>query len=138
MENLFEKYGSIKDNIHTLTPREAFEAIRDGALYVDLRAAELSDYKIPDIPDIFLLPLVLYKEAYQKLPKDRHLILADSSGLKSRDVAAFLQEKGYEKVAHMAGGFVEWERDGLPVREDINERLSGACACQLKPRDRMK
>ncbi len=138
MENLFERYGSIKNGIQTLTPREAYEAIKDGALYIDLRAAELSAYKIPDIPDIFLLPLALYKEAYHKLPAERYLILADSSGLKSRDVASFLQDRGYDKVSHMAGGFVEWERDGLPIREDINERLTGACACQLKPRDRMK
>ena len=35
----------------------------------------------------------------------------------------------------MAGGIVDWERDGLPVKTNIEERLSGSCMCQLKPRE---
>ncbi len=138
MRNPFKNTGSIKNNILTLTPRETAEAVQKGALYVDLRETDFSDYKIPDVPDIFLLPLSMFKKAWRKLPKDRYLILADSSGLKSRQSVSFLKENDYKKVAQMAGGFLEWERDGLPVREDIDERLTGACACQLKPRDRLK
>ena len=32
----------------------------------------------------------------------------------------------------MAGGLVEWERDGLPLQVNLKEELSGQCACQLK------
>jgi len=42
---------------------------------------------------------------------------------------------GYENVADMAGGIVDWERDGLPLTTEINSRLSGSCMCQLKPRE---
>ena len=34
-----------------------------------------------------------------------------------------------------SGGFVDWERDGLPVTPDISARLSGSCMCQIKPRE---
>ncbi len=125
--------GKVKN---TLTPREAYKAINEGALYVDLRQKDFSDYKIPDIPDIFFLPLEYLEKEWDKLPADRHLILSDSSGLKSRKALDSLREKGLMHISHMAGGFVEWERDGLPVRQDLNERLTGACACQLRPRDR--
>ena len=136
MQNLFEGFGISKEGITSLSPREAFLLIQKGALYVDLRDTDFSDFKIPDVPDIFLLPQKMLKTAFNKLPADRHLILADSSGLHSKAAVKFLKENGYEKVAHLAGGFVEWERDGFPVRVDVNERLSGACACQLKPRER--
>ncbi len=42
---------------------------------------------------------------------------------------------GYENVANMAGGIVDWERDGLPLTTDISNRLSGSCMCQLKARE---
>ena len=138
MDNLLNKYGTLSDGIRTVSPRESLEVINRGGLFVDLRGKNFTDFKIPDIPDIFLMPHRLLSEEYSKLPADRALIVADSTGLKSKEAVRFLQEKGFDQVAHRAGGFVEWERDGLPVREDINERLTGACACQLKPRDRMK
>ncbi len=137
MQDLFKDTGKEKNGLLTLTPRESAEVIEKGALYVDLRDATLSEYKIPDVPDIFLLPMEHLKDQYRELPGDRHLILADASGLKNREAVKFLQSKGFDKVAHMAGGFIEWERDGLPVREDLDQRLTGACACQLKPRDRL-
>ncbi|MFO7873435.1 MAG: rhodanese-like domain-containing protein [Bacteroidales bacterium] len=138
MEPIFENMGRCKDGIVTLTPREALKAINKGALFVDLRDTDFSDFKIPDIQDIFILPLDQLQENLDKIPRDRHLILADSSGLKSKEAVRILKDNGFENTANMAGGFIEWERDGLPVREDLNERLSGACACQLKPRERLK
>ncbi|MFP4063919.1 MAG: rhodanese-like domain-containing protein [Bacteroidales bacterium] len=138
MDKPLDKYGTLRDDVRTVSPRECLELVSQGGLIVDLRGKNFTDFKIPDIPDIFLMPHRLLSEEYHKLPADRVLILADSTGLKSKEAVRFLQDKGFTQVAHMAGGFVEWERDGLPVREDINERLTGACACQLKPRDRMK
>jgi len=35
----------------------------------------------------------------------------------------------------MADGIVDWEHDGLPLKTNIEERLSGSCLCQLKPRE---
>lgn len=138
MDKRLDKYGTLRDGVRTVSPRESLELVSQGGLIVDLRGKNFTDFKIPDIPDIFLMPHRLLSEEYNKLPADRVLIVADSTGLKSKEAVRFLQDKGFTQVAQMAGGFVEWERDGLPVREDINERLTGACACQLKPRDRMK
>ena len=46
-----------------------------------------------------------------------------------------MNSHGYDNVANMAGGIVDWERDGLPLTTDINNRLSGSCMCQLKARE---
>ena len=70
-----------------------------------------------------------------ELPQDRYLIFADTVGLRSKEAVLFLKRKGFEKIANMAGGIVDWERDGLPLKSNIEERLSGSCMCQLKPRE---
>ncbi len=46
-----------------------------------------------------------------------------------------MRDKGFKNVASMSDGFAEWERDGFPVIVDVNERLTGTCACQLKPQE---
>ncbi len=33
---------------------------------------------------------------------------------------------------------VDWDRDGLPLKTNFEERLSGSCMCQLKPREGKK
>jgi len=38
----------------------------------------------------------------------------------------------------MARRIVDWERDGLPLKANIEDRLSGSCKCQLKPREGKK
>jgi 3-mercaptopyruvate sulfurtransferase SseA len=72
------------------------------------------------------------------LPQDKHLIFADSVGLRSKDAVVLLKNRGFKNIANMAGGIVDWERDGLPIKTEIEERLSGSCMCQLKPRERRK
>jgi hypothetical protein len=47
-----------------------------------------------------------------------------------------LISRGFTKVAGLAGGIVEWERDGLPLLLDNKARLSGSCMCQLKFRNK--
>lgn len=127
------------DGIRSLTPREAYELNQqDDAMIVDLRETDYTAFKRFNVVDVVNFPLSVIKERHDRLPHNRLLILADSSGLRTREIALFLIKEGHKEVATMAGGFVEWERDRLPVSTDINQRLSGACACQLKPRERKK
>jgi predicted sulfurtransferase len=72
------------------------------------------------------------------LPQDKYLIFADTVGLRSKEAVVLLKDKGFKKIANMAGGIVDWERDGFPLKANIEERLSGSCMCQLKPRERGK
>ncbi len=135
---LFENTGVLRGDILNLTPKESLQLVKKGAFIIDLRDPDYLDYKIFDVENMINIPLSVLKDNTDKLPKDKALILADSSGLHSKSGVKALKEEGFENIANMAGGFLEWERDGLPVSIDINERLSGSCACQLKPRERNK
>ena len=74
-------------------------------------------------------------QRFSESPQDKYLIFADTVGLGSKEAVVLLKVKGFNKVANMAGGIVDWERDGLPLKTNIEERLSGSCMCQLKPRE---
>jgi rhodanese-related sulfurtransferase len=47
----------------------------------------------------------------------RRIILHCASGGRSALAAATLQDLGYERVAHMSGGFNAWKEAGKPVRD---------------------
>lgn len=135
MPNLFDNYGILTKEILSLTPRETRELVNRGAFLIDLRDMDFVDYKAFDIPHVLNLPLNEFEQSLEKLDKGGYYILADTSGLKSREFVQKMLDKGFMYAGSMSGGFLEWERDGLPVRVDVNERLSGSCACQLKPRE---
>jgi rhodanese-related sulfurtransferase len=136
MQDLFKNYGIMTRGVLSVTPREALELIDKGAFILDLREMDLIDFKAFGVKHVVNTPMSTFDETIETLDPDAFYILADSSGLKARLHAEKMIDKGFKHVATMGGGFIEWERDGLPVSVDVNERLSGACACQLKPRER--
>ncbi len=137
MINIFKKYGIVSCGILNVSPREAFDLLKKGALIVDVREEKLRSFKSFDIPGLIYFPVSRIEKEFKNLSPDKYLIFADTAGLKSKEAVLFLQGKGYDKIANMAGGIIDWERDGLPIKTDNSVRLSGSCICQLKPRDKM-
>ena len=135
MSGLFDNYGFVSGGILNVTPREAFELCGKGAVIVDVREEYLNNFKNFDVPEIIFIPISSLVHKLSELPQDRYLIFADTVGLRSKEAVVLLKEKGFIIIANMAGGIVDWERDGLPLKTNIEERLSGSCMCQLKPRE---
>lgn len=120
-----------------LTPQEAYsEATEGDAIIVDVREERLTGYKCFNVPRVIYLPKSRILEEYTDLPADIPLIIADSVGLRSQEVMEILIEKRFSNIANLAGGIVEWEHDGLPLKIDISEQLDGSCVCQLRPRNK--
>jgi rhodanese-related sulfurtransferase len=136
MNDAFENHGILTRGILALSPRESFALVTTDVFILDTRDSDFSDYKAFNVSNVFYLPENEFEGKFTQMDKGIYYVLSDSSGLKSRGFAEKMLAAGFEHVAYMSGGFVEWERDGLPVRTDIHQRLSGACACQLKPRDK--
>ena len=135
MKTDFEKLGFRIGEIWHFSPREALEAARNGAIFVDVRQKYESGFKAFDVENIIYMDHTEIEKRYQELPGKMFLIIADSVGLHSKEVVSFLQTKGFNQLANLNGGICDWERDGLPMIMDVNQRLSGACACMLKPRE---
>jgi len=138
MDSLFDNYGILSCGVLNVSPSEAFKLCGKGAVIVDVREEYLNNFKKFDVPEILFFPLSKLVQQICELPQDKYLIFADSVGLRSKEAVALLKDKGYGKIANMAGGIVDWERDGLPLKTNVEERLSGSCMCQLKPRETKK
>lgn len=135
----FNNIGFQSAGFLNLTPREAYhEAINNNAVIVDVRETALIGYKCFDVPNVIYAPNSELKKYFSNLPADKPLIIADSVGLRSKEAMLSLLSIGFSNLSNLAGGLVEWDRDGLPLKIDQGEALSGACLCRLKPRKKFK
>lgn len=136
MENKIFKGGFFSGGMLNLTPREAFGWCQKGAVFVDVREAYMNRFKQFGVPEVIYCPFSFLEKNFQDLPLDKPLIFADAAGLHSKEAVTFLLEHEKDGLfVNLAGGLVEWERDGLPLIVDKSERLSGSCMCQLRPRE---
>jgi len=135
MGGIFHNKGFMSAGFLNLGAHDAFfEATEGEAIIVDVREERLTGYKNFDVPRLIHMPKSRIEQDYVSLPREIPLIIADSVGLRSHEVIEFLLTMGFENIANLAGGIVEWEQDGLPLKIDLTEQLSGSCVCQLRPR----
>jgi len=137
MHELFQNTGFLSGDVFNLTPRKAFALCQKGAVIIDVREEVLIRFKMFGVPEVIYCPFSMLEETYEHLPKDKPLIFADAAGLHSKEAVRLLMEKGLvNRIANLAGGLVEWERDELPLVIDKSEKLSGSCMCQLRTRNK--
>ena len=114
-----------------LSPREALVHLQKNAAVLDIRPEYETSYRVLVVPKVFYVPYNSYREKLDMIPKDILLIVADSVGNRSTEVALYLLEQGYTQVACLAGGVVAWDHDGLPLSKDKAYEMVGGCACRL-------
>lgn len=135
MNDFFEGKGLVINGIVNLCAHEAFELCCQGVVMVDVREDYLNKTKCFNVEKIIYLPFSRLDEYQKILPEGEAMIIADSTGLGSKEAVKYLMTKGVRNIANLAGGIVDWERNGLPVITNRKERLSGSCMCQLKNRE---
>jgi len=135
MKGLFRNTGFFSGDVFNLTPKQAFVLCQQGAVIIDVREEALACFKMFSVPEVIYCPFSMLEDTYEDLPGDKPLIFADAAGLHSKEAVKLLMNKGLvNMIANLAGGLVEWERDGLPLVTDKSEALSGPCMCQLRTR----
>ena len=137
MDDLFFNSGFESGGIFNLTPRQTLSLCQKGAVLIDVREEFMNRFKMMDVPEVIYCPYSILEETYMNLPLEKPLIIADASGIHSKEAMKFLMDRGLgSRIANMAGGLIEWERDELPLIIDKDEKLSGSCMCQLRPRNK--
>jgi len=129
-----EKYGFMINGLRHVSGKESLEILEEEGYMLDVRP-DIELVKLLNIEHILYYPYDEIKDHYHELPKDTWLILTDAVGLRSKEIALLLKDKGFSNILHLAGGVVDWERDGLPVTLDKSRRLTGSCMCQLRRRE---
>ncbi len=126
--------GRFHDGVTHLRPVEALALARSGALFLDVREAYETNFRVFDVPEVIYLEWSRFHTGLAEVPKDRPLILCDAVGTYSVAAAAELRLAGFTNLAVLVGGMVDWEKDGYPIRKDRDYELGGQCSCKLKPR----
>ena len=83
------------------------------ALLVDVR--EQHELETVRAAGVVHVPLSTFADGVQTLPKDRPLLFICATGKRSLVAAEFAQRHGAAEVANVAGGTVEWQKQGLPT-----------------------
>lgn len=120
------------EGVVALSPAEAYELTLRGATIVDLRETYETNFRVFAVERVVYLPWSAFEAGRAELPAGEALIFADAAGLYGRLAAQRLRAAGMTNAANLAGGMIDWDRDGLPVRKDPSLELSGQCACKLK------
>lgn len=133
MDSVFQQRCQSGESLVSLSPREAFKYLQENAAILDIRPEYETNFRVFNVSQIYYLPYDTYHDKFSAIPRDTFLIVADSVGIRSSEVARYLLEQGYSKIACLAGGVVAWDRAGLPLSKDKDYEMVGGCACKLKP-----
>lgn len=136
--SLFDNIGMTISNIKYLSPKEAFSLSDQDVVFIDIRPDYETIGKRIKVKTIVYINCKEFEQEYHILDKVRHFIILDAVGIHSKEIVNFLLEKGFLNIASLAGGIVDWERDGLPMEIDKGELLTGSCMCTLKPKKKFK
>ncbi len=137
-KSFFSNTGISSNGILHLSAKEAFTALSKGAILVDIREDYHTHMKTFNVDSYIVCPLSVFDENIAYLPKNKPLIIADATGLHSKIAIDKLIQNGFTVVANLAGGIMDWERDGFPVNKNPVAELSGQCPCMLKPMNKIK
>jgi rhodanese-related sulfurtransferase len=118
-----ELLAEARAGLQRLTPEQALEAARRGAVIVDIREEErrARDGRVPDAVEIGrnvlewrCAPESEWRDERVSDP-ERVIVVMCNQGYQSSLAAATLQQLGLARVTDMEGGFERWSADGLPV-----------------------
>jgi molybdopterin/thiamine biosynthesis adenylyltransferase/rhodanese-related sulfurtransferase len=112
-----EFLARVRAEIDEISVVDAHERLRSGQppLFVDIRPPD--EWQEGHIPGAVLAPRNNLESRFEGLVPDKstELVVYCASGPRSAFATRTLLELGYEHVANLAGGFVDWKRSGYEV-----------------------
>ena len=119
-----EVLAQARGRLKRLGPQQAYDAMRAGALLVDIRpqAQRAAEGQVPGalVVERNVLEWRLDPASDARLPEagdnGRQVIILCSEGYASSLAAASLQDLGLANATDLSGGFRAWAGSGLPVR----------------------
>ncbi|MFN3375000.1 MAG: rhodanese-like domain-containing protein [Burkholderiaceae bacterium] len=115
-------------------PTTAHRMVREGALLVDVREPNEVAVLAFNVPDVVNIPLLALEQRWNKLPKDRDIVLVCENGSRSLKATYYLQFQGFTHVSNMEGGILKWMAKNFPVtgqRYAVPVVATGCCGSTL-------
>jgi glyoxylase-like metal-dependent hydrolase (beta-lactamase superfamily II)/rhodanese-related sulfurtransferase len=89
----------------------------DDLFVLDVRTAGEFDNDLGHLEHAHLIPLDELASRLGDIPQDRPIVTVCQSGKRSARAAEILLGGGFDKVANLAGGLIQWSRLALPLRD---------------------
>lgn len=96
-----------------LSPKAAFEAVKNGALLLDVRKP--SERKAKYIEGSQFITLSHLEAEAHALPKDKRIVVHCAGGYRSATAVSLLNKHGFTNVTDVIGGIDAWQKDNLPI-----------------------
>ena len=101
--------------VRQVAPEQAQRmAARGEAVVVDVRGR--TEWEEGHVPGAANVPLGYLANRLDDLPTDRLIVVQCRSGARSAIAASLLEAHGRTNVANLSGGWVAWQRAGLPAQ----------------------
>jgi len=89
-------------------------ANRGSVNILDVRTSVETEEEGTRIAGALLIPINELRERLNEVPKDKPVMTICRSGKRSVLAATILRKEGWEKVANIKGGLLQWQAEGLP------------------------
>jgi rhodanese-related sulfurtransferase len=100
--------------IREVTPKEVMADTNPDLVLLDVR--ERNEWNLGHLENAMHLARGSMETKIEALiPRDKHIVIYCQSGNRSAFAADTLQQMGYEDVASMRGGIIQWVDDGGEV-----------------------
>jgi sulfur-carrier protein adenylyltransferase/sulfurtransferase len=117
MASYRELLGQIRSEIDEVRPADAAQLLEGGEppLLVDVR--ERDEWDEGHLPNAVHIPRGSLESRIERAAPDRStpIVVYCATGARSAFATKTLEEMGYESVANLAGGIVDWRRSGFPT-----------------------
>jgi rhodanese-related sulfurtransferase len=104
--------------VRSLTPQEVSDLRANSAMPVTiLDVREPWEYERVHLPDCLHIPMDDLRERLHELDREKTYVILCHHGNRSRQVAAFMQTRGFKHVINLSGGIEDWAASlepGLP------------------------
>ncbi len=101
-----------QNRIEEVLVHHAHDRCKNGAILIDVRTPEETDLGKPE--GCQCIPLDELPQRVSELNPEDEIYVICRSGHRSGIATQFLQSQGFQKVANVQGGYLEWVRHRLP------------------------
>lgn len=99
--------------LETWTPEEVSQAFTKGEIVlIDVRTPQ--EFTFERVEGALLAPMQAFHPEHMPGQADKRIVFHCGSGVRSEKVARLCLEHGFDRIAHMKGGFGAWKESGQP------------------------
>jgi rhodanese-related sulfurtransferase len=100
--------------VRQLTARDLHKRLKEGGELVILDVREPGEISTASLPGTLNIPMREIPGRVDDVPKDKDVVVMCHHGMRSMQVAGFLEQRGFNKLYNLSGGIDAWSKEVDP------------------------